>query len=249
MHGRRRDAERSSCLLYRQKFAIGRFRFSLITRYFPSLAQIGHVMGLETMTVGGLTTLAIEDAGDHSILIMRSQAAHERKRILIGANDLRLGVRQIKVEFGERTALPAHREMCCKRFALHFDDDFFEQRSEQLLAVTRRSRRRIPHSVDICSDREQACAFCLRKHTGAFRFAAGELSLCRLERAQALLPLALKATGNQAIVWIDGAITPFGTARLITRPLDAETPLPEGCLAIGLEALSSGDGGSKPCWF
>src|SRR5215470_7846078 len=109
MHGRRRDAERSSCLLYRQKFAIGRLRFSLIARYFPSLAQIGHVMGLEAMTVGGLATLAIEDAGDHPIWIMCSQAAHERNRF--GANDLRLGVRQVKLEFGERTTLPAHREM------------------------------------------------------------------------------------------------------------------------------------------
>jgi hypothetical protein len=68
---------------------------------------------------------------------MRSQAAHERNRILMGANDLRPGVRQVKVEFGERTALPSHREMRRELVTLDFDDDFFEQRPEQLLAIAR----------------------------------------------------------------------------------------------------------------
>src|SRR5215471_1897743 len=169
------NPERSSGLLDRQKFTLGRFRFSLI-RYFPSLAQIGHMMGLETMTVGGFATLTIEDAGDHPIRIMRSQAAHERDRILIGANDLRLEARHVKVEFGERTAPPSHREMGRELVTLDFDDDFFEQRPEQLLAIARRSRGRIPHSADICSDRKQACALCLGEHAGALLLATRQLS-------------------------------------------------------------------------
>jgi hypothetical protein len=60
------------------------------------------------MIVSGLATLAIEDASDHPIGIMRGQTAHEGDRVLIGANDLRLGVRQVEVEFGKRTALLAH---------------------------------------------------------------------------------------------------------------------------------------------
>src|SRR6516164_724138 len=92
VHCRCRDAEHSSCLLNRQKFALGSFRFSLIARDFPLTPQTGDVVGLETMTVGSFATLAIEDAGDHPIRIMRGQAAHERNRILIGANNLRLGV-------------------------------------------------------------------------------------------------------------------------------------------------------------
>src|SRR5262249_57616357 len=125
------NPERSSGLLDRQKFALGRFRFSLI-RYFPSLAQIGHMMGLETMTVGGFATLTIEDAGDHPIRIMRSQAAHERDRNLIGANDLRLEARQVKVEFGERTALPSHREIGRELFTLAFHADLFPHRPHPL---------------------------------------------------------------------------------------------------------------------
>ena len=130
MHCRWRDAERSSRLLNGQKFILGRFRFSLIARYFPSLAKIGHVMGLETKTVSGPATLTIENAGNHAVRIVRGQAAHERKGVLVGANDLRLGARQVEVEFGQRTALPAHCEMCRGFIAIDFDDDFFEQCSE-----------------------------------------------------------------------------------------------------------------------
>src|SRR5262249_60913786 len=162
-------------------------------------------------------------------------------------NDLRLEARHVKVEFGERTAPPSHREMGRELVTLDFDDDFFEQRPEQLLAITRRSRGRIPHSADICSDRKQACALCLGEHAGALLLATRQLSLRGFERAKALLPIALEAAGNQPIVGIDGAIAPLGTACLVARPLDAEPPLLEGCLAIGLKALGSSDRGGKLC--
>ena len=89
--------------------------------------QTSDVVGLETMTVSGFVTLTIEDAGDHPVRIMSGQAAHQGDLILIGANDLRLGVRQIQVEFSQRTTLPAHCEMRRELVALDFDDDFFKQ--------------------------------------------------------------------------------------------------------------------------
>jgi len=89
------------------------------------------------MTVSSFATLPTKNAGDHRIGIMRSQAPHERNRILVGANDLRLGVRQMKIELGKRAALPPHCEMRCVLVAFDFDNDFFEQCSEQLLAVAR----------------------------------------------------------------------------------------------------------------
>src|SRR5258705_3961917 len=135
MHCRRRNAEGSGCFLDCQKFAVGRFRFWLIARDFPLTPQTGDVVGLETMTISSFATLTIEDAGDYPVRIMRGQAANERNRILIGANDLRFGMRQVEVEFGQRTALPAHCDMRCVIVALNFDNNFFEQCSEQLLAV------------------------------------------------------------------------------------------------------------------
>src|SRR5215510_9031128 len=140
MQCRRRNTKRSGCVLDRQKFVFGRFCFWLIARDFPLTAQIGDVVDLETMAVSGLATLAIENASDHRIGIMRGQAAHERNRILVSANDLRVGVRQMEVEFSQGAALPAHGEVRRELAALDFDDDFFEQCSEQLLAVAWRSR-------------------------------------------------------------------------------------------------------------
>src|SRR5215468_4555470 len=137
MQCRCRNAERSGGFLDRQKFALGRFRFSLIARDFPLTAQTGDVMDLETVTVRGLATLTAEYAGDYRIRIMRGQAADERNRILVSANDLRVGVRQVHVEFSKRATFPAHCEMRCVLVSLDFDHDFFEQCSEQLLAVAR----------------------------------------------------------------------------------------------------------------
>ena len=107
----------------------------------------------------------------------------------------------------------------------------------------------MPRGIEIRSDSEQARALGLREHARSFLFAACELSPCGLEGAQALFPLALEATGNQSIIGIDGPIAPLGPARLVTRPLDAEPPLLESRLAIGLEALGSSDGGGKFAWL
>src|SRR5215813_11478421 len=107
----------------------------------------------------------------------------------------------------------------------------------------------MPHGVEICSDREQACALCLGEHARSFRLATGELGLCGFERAQALFPFALEAAGNQAIVGIHRAIATLGPTRRVVRSLNAKPPLLEGRFAIGLEALGSSDGGGKPDWL
>src|SRR5215831_644159 len=107
----------------------------------------------------------------------------------------------------------------------------------------------MPHGVEVHSNREQAVALCLGEHARSLPLTTGELGPCGFERAQALFPLALEAAGNQTIIGIDGPIAPLGPARLVTRPLDAEPPLLESRLAIGLEALGSSDGGGKFAWL
>src|SRR5208283_2473114 len=77
--------------------------------------------------------------------------------------------------------------------------------------------------------------------------ATRKLGLGGLERAQPLLPFALEAASDQAVVGIDGAVAALGAARFVACPLDAEAPLPERGLAIGLEPLRGGDRGGKPC--
>src|SRR5208283_2348670 len=52
---------------------------------------------------------------------------------------------------------------------------------------------------------------------------------------------------DQAVVGIDGAVAALGAARFVACPLDAETPLPERGLTIGLEPLRGGDSGGELC--
>ena len=63
----------------------------------------------------------------------------------------------------------------------------------------------------------------------------------------ALLPFALEAASDQAVVGIDGTVAALGAARFVACPLDAEAPLPERGLAIGLEPARGGDSGGELC--
>ena len=56
-------------------------------------------------------------------------------------------------------------------------------------------------------------------------FAAQELGLGGFERAQVLLPFALEAASDQAVVGIDGAIMALGAAGFVACSLDAEAAI------------------------
>ena len=100
MQGRRRNAEGGGGFLDSSEVRPRRIPRSARRPGSSIAAQIGDVRGLEAMTISGLAALTIKNAGDHRIWIMRGQAAHERDGILIGANDLWLGARQIHIELG-----------------------------------------------------------------------------------------------------------------------------------------------------
>ena len=73
--------------------------------------------------------------------------------------------------------------------------------------------------------------------TGETAAARADYLVERRRFGQALLPFAFEAARHQAVVGIDGAVAALGAARFVACPLDAETPLPERGLAIGLEPL------------
>src|SRR5271169_538240 len=199
------------------------------------------------MAICGGAPLAIEDAGDHGIGIEGRQAAHERDRILIGAYRGRPRARQRQINLSERAALPAQGEARRGLVALDLDNDFLEQRPQQLLSVALRRGCGMPNGGQVSSEREQTTVLILGERPWTRLFAARKLGLGGFERAQALLPFALKAASDQAVVGIDGTVAALGAARFIACPLDAETPLPERGLAIGLEPLRGGDSGGELC--
>ena len=104
--------------------------------------------------------------------------------------------------------------------ALNFDNDFLEQRPHELLPVARRRGCGMPNGSQVSSEREQTTALILGERRWARLFAAGKLGLGGLERAQALLPFALEAASDQAVVGIDGAVAALCAARFEACPLE-----------------------------
>src|SRR5689334_4852076 len=75
--------------------------------------------------------------------------------------------------------------------------------------------------------REQAAPVFGAECSRSFTFAPGELGFGLLELAQALLPLALEAARDEAVLGIDSAIAAFGTLCLVPGTLGGELPLGE----------------------
>jgi hypothetical protein len=246
MDGRWRNAERGRGLLNRQQLALWRAGRRLEAGNTPVAAQIADAAGDEAMTICRATPLPIENAGDYAVGVMDREPAHQCDRVLISADGGRPRARQGEIDLAERAALPAQREMGRGLVALDLDDDFFEERAQQLLAVARRGRGRLPDGGEIGPEREEAVALCLRDHPRPLPFAALEIGLGGFELPQALFPIAFEAARHQPVVGVDGAIAALGTLRFVTCPLHPEPPLLQGGPAIAFEPLGGGESGGKP---
>src|SRR5215469_2872929 len=200
----------------------------------------------EAMTVHRGPPLTIEDAGDHTVGVMRGEPAQQRDRVLVGADGGRPRARQSEVDVVERAAFPAQREMGGRLVAVDLDRDVFNEGAQQLLPVARRGCLRVPDDGEIGSEREETIALGLRDHPRPLSFAALQLSLGRLKRAQAFLPVAFKAARHQPVIGVDGAIAALGALRFVIGSLDPEPPLLQSDFAFGFQPLSGGKGGGKP---
>ena len=103
-----------------------------------------------------------------------------------------------------------------------------------------------PRAGEIGSEREETIALGLRDHPRPLSFAALQLSLGRLKRTQAFLPVAFEAARHQPVIGVDGAIAALGVLRFVIGSLDPEPPLLQRDFAIDFEPLSGGKGGGKP---
>src|SRR5437868_10725861 len=177
---------------------------------------------------------------------MNCEPAHQRDRVLVGADSGRPRARQSEVDLVERAALPAQREMGGRLVALDLDRDVFDEGAQQFLPVARRGRWRVPDGGEIGSECEETIALGLRDHPRPLFFAAFQLDLGRLKCAQALLPVAFEAARHQPIVGIDSAIAARGALRFVIGSLDPEPPLLQSDFAFGLQPLSGGKGGGQP---
>src|SRR5882757_8482303 len=245
MDGRGGDSEYRCRLFDRQQLALRDDRGRLEARDVPLPPQTAHMVGGKAVTVSGLTILTVENTGDDGVWVMRGQTADEGDRVLVGAHDRRFLAWQVEIDVGETAAPPPQGEAGALLGLEHGDDDLFEQGSQQLLAIARRGGRRLPYSLQVGTERKQAAPVFCAERSRSFPFAPGELGFGLLELAQALLPLALEAARDEAVLGIDSAIAAFGTLCLVPGTLGGELPLGERILAIRLEPFGGGESGFK----
>src|SRR5258708_35804258 len=177
------NAERDGGSLYCQQFAVRRVGSRLKAWNIPVTTQVADAARLEAMTVCRGAALAIEDAGDHAVGVMKGETADERDRVLVGADGGRPRARERQVDLVERAAFPAQREVRGSLVTLDLDDDLLDQRLQQLLPVARRRRRGVPHARKIGPEREQAAALLWGEQPRTLPLAARKLGLGSFESA------------------------------------------------------------------
>src|ERR1700676_1138541 len=117
------------------------------------------------------------------------------------------------------------------------DDNFLEKWAQQLLLVARQGGCRLPDLEQVGAEGKQADALGCAERFGTQLFATRKLGLGALELAQAVLPFGFDATGDQAIVGVDGAIATLGALCLVACALERETPLRQRAVVVGFDAL------------
>ncbi|MER9560287.1 hypothetical protein NKI92_34225 [Mesorhizobium sp. M0323] len=207
--------------------------------------QIADTVGVEAVVVRRSTALAVENAGDDGIGVMRCQPPQQRQRILVGTHRRRPRARQSDGEAAQRAALPAQDEMRCCLVAVDMEGDLLDECAQQLLAVARRRGGCVPDACQIGPEGDEVLPLLGRQPARTLRLAPHQFGLCRLQSAQRLLPLLLQPAGDQAIVGIDGAIAALGAVDGELRPLHIEPPLLECRLAIVFQPLGRRERGGQ----
>ena len=197
-------------------------------------------MSGEAVTVGGSALLAIENAGDHGIGIMDSEATHQRDGVFISAHGCGTTL-QVEINLDDGATTPTQGEMHAVLLFVEGDDDFFEQGAQQFLFIARCSGRGLPDLEQIGAEREQAVALVDAQRPRSLLFTTCEFSFGRFQFTERFFPFRFEPAGDQPIVRIDGPVSTLGALRLVACPLDRQTPLCKRTMAINFKPLGRGE--------
>ena len=218
------DAELVGGLADGEQFAVGRVGWRLVCGDVAVAAQAADDDRGEPFAGGGAAALAVEDPGDLAVVVVGGEPADQVDRCPRRCGRrLRLGQRD--GELGDRAAFPADRERRAALLAVDVDDDFLDQAAEQLFAVAVGGRGRGPHATEVGAEREQPLALVPGQRPRALLLAQREFGLCLGELAERVLPVALKAAGDQPVLGLDLAIAPLSPVGLVFGALDLQPPL------------------------
>jgi hypothetical protein len=89
--------------------------------------EAAHVERREAVAACTASALAIEDAGDEGVGVVRGEPANEREAVFISAYAWWVGMRQTDLELGDSAAAPAYGEVSPGLGALDGNHDFLQQ--------------------------------------------------------------------------------------------------------------------------
>ena len=236
------DAEDLGGLGDREQLAVGWLGGRLVGGDAAVAAKTADDDRGEPLAGRGAASLAVEDPGDRRVGVVDGEPFEQRDRVLVGA-DRRLVARERDGELGERAAAPSHDQRRAALLARDVEDHLLDQAAQKLLAVAVGGRRRGPHAAEVGAEPEQLLALGRGERAGALVLAKRELGLGGGERCERLLPIALQAAGDEAVLGLDSAVAPLGALRLILGALDLQPPLLERGVVIVLERLGRGERG------
>src|SRR5919109_136018 len=124
--------------------------------------------------------------------------------------------------------------------AVHGDVHLVEQAAQQLFAVLVGGGGCRPHAVEVVTEGEDRLFLLRGQGFRACVFAAGECLLGVGHLLQRGVPLGLQASGDQAVVGVDGPVAALGFAGVVAGLLDLPPPLRERGVVAVLELLGGG---------
>src|ERR1700716_106406 len=204
-------------------------------------------MSCEAVTVGGSALLAIENAGDHGVGVMDSEATHQRYGVFISAHGCGTTL-QVEINLDDGATTPTQGEMHAVLLFVEGDDDFFEQGAQQFLFVARCSGRGLPDLEQIGAEREQAVALVDGQRPRSLLFTTCEFSFGRFQFMERFFPFRFEPAGDQPIVRIDSPVSTFGALRLVACPLDRQPPLRKRTVAINFKPLGRSERSLDTKW-
>src|ERR1700736_4728026 len=204
-------------------------------------------MSGEAVTVGGSALLAIENAGDHGVGKMNSEATHQRDGIFISAHGCGTAL-QGEINLGDSATTPTQGEMHAALLFVEGDDDFLDQGAQQFLFVARCSGRSLPDVEQSGAEREHAVALLEAQRPRSLVFTTCEFSFGRFQFTERFFPFRFEPAGDQAIVRIDGPVSTLGALRHVACPLDRQTPLRKRTIAINFKPLGRSERSLDTKW-
>ena len=121
----------------------------LVARDTAIPSQAADLVGGEAFAGCCLSSLTIQDSGDHFIGVKGGQATQQRNRVFIRARSHGLELRTETSNVREGASTPAQRQVGVAFGPLEIQHHFFQQRAQEFLTIAVSGRRRTPYLANI----------------------------------------------------------------------------------------------------